>query len=118
MSESNKSRRQIAIFLLFLLAFSAVFYFLILIAHKLNAGNGLYVSGLMWCPALAAIATLKVSGRKLSELGWKWPKTRYALASWFVPLLYTTIGYLIIWILGLGGFPNQEFMGRWLKAWA
>ena len=82
MSESNKSRRQIAIFLLLLFAFSAVFYFLILIAHRLNAGNGLYVSGLMWCPALAAIATLKVSGRNLSELGWKWPKTRYALATY------------------------------------
>ena len=34
MSESNKSRRQIAIFLLFLLAFSAVFYFLILIGQQ------------------------------------------------------------------------------------
>lgn len=112
MSEPNKSRRQIAIFLLLLFAFSAVFYSLILIARKLIAGNGLYVSGLMWCPALAAIVTLKVSGRKLSELGWKWPKTRYAVASWFIPLLYTTIGYFIIWILGLGGFPNQEFMDQ------
>ncbi len=74
MSEPNKSRRQIAIFLLLLFAFSAVFYSLILIARKLIAGNGLYVSGLMWCPALAAMVTLKVSGRKLSELGWKWPK--------------------------------------------
>ena len=52
----------------------------------------------MWCPALAAFSRLKVSGRKLSGLGWKWPKTRYALASWFIPLLYTTIGYLIIWL--------------------
>jgi uncharacterized protein len=87
MSESNKSRSQVALFLLLLFGFSAVFYSLILIAQKLNAGHGLYVSGLMWCPALAAVATLKLSGRKLSELGWKWPATRYAVASWFIPLL-------------------------------
>jgi len=112
MSELNKSRRQIAIFLLLLFVFSAVFYCLILIAHKLEAGKGLYVSGLMWCPALAAIGTLKLRGRKLSELGWRWPATRYAVASWIVPLLYATIAYLFIWILGFGGFPNQEFMGQ------
>jgi hypothetical protein len=49
MSEPNKSRRQIATFLLLLFVFSAVFYGLILVAHKLEAGRGLYVSGLMWC---------------------------------------------------------------------
>ena len=112
MSAPNKSRRQIATFLLLLFAFSAVFYCLILVAHKLEAGRGLYVSGLMWCPALAAVTTLKLSGQKLSGLGWKWPETRYAVASWFIPLLYATIGYLIIWIFGFGGFPNQEFMGQ------
>jgi uncharacterized protein len=112
MSEPNNSRRQIAVFLLLVFAFSAVFYSLILIAHKLAAGIGLYVTGLMWSPALAALATLKLNGRKLSDLGWKWPKTRFAVASWFIPLLYLTIAYLIIWTFGLGGFPNQEFMGH------
>ena len=57
MSESDKSQRQIAIFLLLLFGFSAIYYSLILIAHKLRAGNSLYVTGMMWCPALAA-ATL------------------------------------------------------------
>jgi uncharacterized protein len=112
MSESNKSRRQIAVFLLLLFAFSAVFYSLILIGHKLDAGKGIYVTGVMWCPALAAFATLKLNGRKVSDLGWKWPETRFAVASWFIPLLYTGIAYLIVWIFGLGGFPNQEFMGH------
>jgi membrane protease YdiL (CAAX protease family) len=110
MSESTKSRLQIAIFLLLVFAFSSIFYSLILIAHKLSAGNGLYVIGIMWCPALAAVTTLKLNGRKLSDLGWTWPATRYAVASWFIPLLYATIAYLIVWILGLGAFPNQEFM--------
>jgi uncharacterized protein len=86
-SEPNTSRRQVAIFLLLVFAFSSIFYLLILIPHKLGAENGLYVTGIMWCPALAAVATLKLNRRKLSELGWRWPETRYAVASWFFPLL-------------------------------
>jgi len=110
MSEPRVSHRRVAIFLLLVFAFSSVFYFLILRAHKLGAGGGLYVVGIMWCPALAAFATLKLNGRKLSELGWKWPQTKYATMSWFIPLLYATVAYAIVWASGLGGFPNHEFV--------
>jgi hypothetical protein len=54
------------------------------------------------------MATLKLNGRKLSELGWKWPANGYAFQSWFIPLLYATITYLVVWSIGLGGFPNHE----------
>jgi membrane protease YdiL (CAAX protease family) len=64
----------------------------------------------MWCPALAAFATLKLNRRQLRELGWKWPQTKYAVQSWFIPLLYAGITYAIVWTTGLGGFPNHEFM--------
>jgi len=110
MSEPRGSRRRVVIFLLLVFAFSSVFYFLILRAHKLGAGGGLYVIGIMWCPALAGAATLKLNGRKLCELGWKWPQLRYATMSWFIPLLYATTAYAIVWASGLGGFPNHEFM--------
>jgi membrane protease YdiL (CAAX protease family) len=110
MSEPRGSRRQVMIYLLLVFVFSSVFYFLILRAHKLGAGGGLYVIGIMWCPALAAFATLKLNGRKLSELGWKWPQTKYATMSWFIPLLYATFAYAIVWASGRGGFPNHEFM--------
>jgi len=109
-SESRSSSPQVIIYLLFTFAFSAVFYFLILRAHKLGAAGGLYVFGIMWCPALAAAATLKLNGRNLRELGWKWPQAKYASMSWFIPLLYVTIAYVVVWCSGLGGFPNQQFM--------
>ena len=112
MSPPRGSRRQVMIYLLITFAFSSVFYFLILRAHKLGAGGGIYVVGLMWCPALAAFATLQLNGRKLSELGWKWPQTKYATMSWFIPLLYATIAYSVVWATGLGGFPNHEVMQR------
>jgi CAAX protease family protein len=110
MSEARRSRAQVLLYLLLVFAFSSVFYFLILRAHSLGGGGGLYVAGIRWCPALAAMATLKLNRRPLSELGWKWPQARYAIMSWYIPLLYATIAYVIVWGSGLGGFPNHETM--------
>jgi membrane protease YdiL (CAAX protease family) len=112
MSEQSSSRQQVGIYLLIVFAFSSIFYFLMLRAHTLGGGGGLYVFGIMWCPALAAITTLKLNGRSLADLGWKWPQTKYAAQSWFIPLLYATIAYVIVWSVGLGGFPNHEFMDQ------
>jgi membrane protease YdiL (CAAX protease family) len=108
--EVHGSRRQVITYLLLVFAFSSVFYFLILRAHRLGAGGGLYVLGIMWCPALAGATALKLNGRKLSELGWKWPQAKYALMSWYIPLMYAAIAYAVVWSSGLGGFPNHEFM--------
>jgi membrane protease YdiL (CAAX protease family) len=111
-SKQKGSWRQIATYLLLVFVFSSVFYFLMLKAHTLGAGGGLYVLGIMWCPALAGMATLRLNNRKLSELGWKWPASGYAFQSWFIPLFYANIAYVIVWSTGLGGFPNHEFMGQ------
>jgi len=112
MAELKSSSRQVMTYLLLVFAFSSVFYFLILRAHRLGAGGGLYVTGIMWCPALAAAAALKLNGRPLADLGWKWPQARYAALSWFIPLLYAAIAYIVVWSSGLGGVPNHEFMDR------
>ena len=106
----SSSRRQVATYVFFVFLFTSVFYFLILRAKALSAGGGLYVTGIMWCPALAAFATLRLNRRRLSELGWKWPARRYALASWYIPLCYAAIAYVIVWVSGLGAFPNHQFM--------
>jgi len=106
----NSSRKQVLTYLFFVLLFSSCFYCLIIRARHLGAGGGSYVLGIMWCPALAAFATLKLNRRSLSDLGWKWPATKYALMSWYIPLLYASIAYAIIWASGLGGFPNHEFV--------
>jgi membrane protease YdiL (CAAX protease family) len=110
MPEKASSRQQIITYLVLVFAFSSVFYFLTLRAHSLGAGAGLYVFGIMWCPALAGMATLKIYKRDLSDLGWKWPEKKYAIQAWFIPLLYASITYAIVWCFRLGGFPNQEFM--------
>jgi CAAX protease family protein len=110
MSEPKSWGQQVGTYLALVFLFSSVFYYLMLRAHSLGGGRGTFVTALMWCPALAALATLKLNGRDLREIGWKWPATKYALASWYIPLLYATLTYLIVWTTGLGGFPNREFM--------
>lgn len=112
MPEQKSSRQQAGIYVLLVLTFSSLFYFLMLKAHTLSAGAGMYVFGIMWCPALAGMATLKLNGRSVRELGWKWPETKYAVQSWYIPLLYAAIAYAIVWSVGWGAFPNHDFMSQ------
>jgi membrane protease YdiL (CAAX protease family) len=110
MTPPRTSRQQVATYLVLLFLFSSVFYFLILRAHGLRAAGSGYVGALMWCPGLAGMLTLKLNGRRLADLGWKWPAGKFAAMSWYVPLLYAVIAYGIVWTFSLGGFPNHEFM--------
>ncbi|MGS2761259.1 CPBP family intramembrane glutamic endopeptidase [Sinomicrobium sp. M5D2P9] len=93
-------------------ALSGIFYFFIIYSGKLGAGEGLFVTGLMWCPGIAALIAMKLENRNLSELGWRWGKTKYQLQSFLVPVLYALIAYLIIWFTGLGGFYDREFVSE------
>jgi membrane protease YdiL (CAAX protease family) len=102
--------RQVAIYIALVFVYSLAFYWLMIRAHSVSAGNGLYVLGIMWCPALAAVTTLKWNGRALSELGWGWGETKYQVLSCGIPLLYTAITYALVWCTGLGEFPNPEFV--------
>lgn len=103
MENPTKNRfKPIVIFLSITFALSSIFYFLIIDAGTLSAGNGLYVLGLMWCPGIAGIITLLILKRNLKQLGWKWGKSKYQLRSYLIPLLYALIAYGIIWTFGFG----------------
>ena len=67
----------------------------------------------MWCPAIAAIITLKITGRSISSLNWKWPNWKYIRWSYLVPAMYATITYGLIWILGFGRLANEESILEW-----
>ena len=108
-TERRKAWTTIAIFLAILTGLSAVFHYAIV---NLNP-TSLYVGPLMWCPALAAFATLAIRGRKLSSLPWRWGKWRFNLGAFAMPILYVAIAYGLIWGLGLGGFPDPETLAEW-----
>ena len=109
MAQPARSRVQVLTYLVIVFAFSSVFYFLILHSGSLGNGRGLYVLGLMWCPALAGMLTLRLNGRSISDLGWKWGETKYQVRSWYIPILYASMAYAIIWIFHFGAFGNPEY---------
>lgn len=113
-SEPNDARRGIITYLIATFALSAILWALIIHAGSIGAGRGLYVTLLMWCPALGALITLRVLGRPASSLGWAW-KTRYQVLGYLIPLGYALAAYLAVWLTGFGGFPNQKVLDAFAK---
>jgi membrane protease YdiL (CAAX protease family) len=104
------TRNKLALFLVLTAALSAVFHVLIARAGSIGANGGLYVAGLMWSPGVAALVTQLVTEGKLRGLGWRWGKTRYQLLSIALPLVIVSLTYAVVWLTGLGGFPDPAFV--------
>ncbi len=103
-------KKRLTIFLLLTFALSGIFYLLIARAGTLQASGGLYIAGLMWSPGVAALVTQIVTRGGLQGLGWRWDKTRYQLLSIGLPFLLVAVTYGIVWLTGLGGFPDPAFV--------
>ncbi|MFC4721244.1 CPBP family intramembrane glutamic endopeptidase [Geojedonia litorea] len=112
---SQNKYNPIGIFLSITFALSAIFYALIIYSGKVGGGAGYYAMGLMWCPGIAALITMKMLKRKVADLGWAWGKTRYQLKSYLIPFLYALIAYLIVWSFGFGAFYNEATV-TWIKS--
>jgi membrane protease YdiL (CAAX protease family) len=102
--------RKILIFTLLTAVFSAVFHVLIANQGALRANGNLYVIGLMWSPGVAALVTQLLVEGNLRGLGWQWGETRYQVLSLVLPVFLAALTYGVIWLTGLGGFPNQDFV--------
>lgn len=113
MTTIQEERREawvaIVTFLVITTILSAISYYAIVELMP----TSLYVGPLMWSPAVAALATLLLRGRRISSLPWGWGKWRYNVGAFLMPVLYVTAAYAIIWRFGLGGFPNQETIAQW-----
>jgi|SRR5579872_3078679 len=107
---SPPDRRAIPVYLLTTFALSSILWFLIIKSGHVGGGAGAYVAALMWCPAAGALLTCKILGRDVKSLGWKWGRPRYQVASYLIPLAYSVVTYGIVWITGLGGFYDQQFV--------
>ncbi len=90
-------------------------YFLIIKSGHLGSAGGAYVVALMWCPGTAAMLTCRYLGRGIGSLGWNWGKPRYQAMSYLIPLGYGSVAYAAVWLTGLGGFYNKEFIDGVIK---
>lgn len=107
--ERKKTWNTIFVFLAIVTILSAVFHFAIVNLYP----SRIYIGGLMWCPAIAAMITLKLKGRPISSLDWNLGDWKYIRLSYFIPALYVSLTYLLIWIFAFGGLPNEEMVLDW-----
>ncbi|MDF1680402.1 CPBP family glutamic-type intramembrane protease [Ponticaulis sp.] len=108
-AEKRAAWRSILIFLVILTLISAVWHFAIVGLAPVS----IYVGALMWAPALAGFFTLKLRGRRLSELPWSVGNWRDNATSYLVPTVYVAVSYAIAWGLGFGGAFNAETIAEW-----
>ncbi len=78
----------------------------------MDAGNGLFVAGAMWSPALAAFATKAIFRENIRDLPWAAGRGRYWWLGYFIPIAYALPVYLLVWLTGLGGFADADFIKR------
>lgn len=102
----------VGLYLALTFGLSCIFYALIIATGHVGGGMGYYVTGLMWCPATAAVLTCLLRRESLQRLGWRWGAWRWQWLAYAVPLAYAAIGYAIVWTTGLGGFGNADFIAK------
>ena len=115
MTKSIESKNQtwitIFIFLGLVIAFTSPFHYAIVKLYP----SRIYVGAIMWCPAIAAIITLKIKGRKISFLNWNWGDWKYIRSAYYIPAFYGIITYILIWIFGFGSLATEEVITAWGK---
>ena len=109
--ERKEAWKTIFIFLIIVTVVSTPFYLAIVNLYP----SRIYVGALMWCPAIAAIITLKIKGRPISLIHWNWADWKYIRWSYFTPAIYVFITYILIWFFGLGELSNVESIMEWAK---
>lgn len=98
--------KSVWLFLLFLLAFSAAAYALVVHSHHETAALSRF---LMWCPGIAALCTCRMLRVPVSTLGWHWPARRFLRLSYFLPMLYAAPVYLFTWLAVPGALALKSF---------
>lgn len=109
--ERKEAWSTIILFLIIVTLFSAVFHYAIVTLYP----SRIYIGALMWCPALAAIFTLKIKRKSISSLNWNLGKWKYIRLSYIIPALYASITYVAIWLIGFGKTATKETIIEWAK---
>jgi len=103
--------KKIVVFYVLTLVFSALFQLL----DRNAPGNLTVITGLMWSPALSAVITKLLFRESVRDLGWGWGSGRYQVWAYVIPVLYALPVYLVVWLSGLGGFYDADFVAKMAK---
>lgn len=112
--KSNNAKKQVITYLVIVFAASIPWYVLITTNGGLDAGGATYVVPLMWTPALAGIVTSLIFQRSLRGMGWGFGKLKYYVIAYFLPIIYATVAYGVVWLLGLGEVSTSVLGENWI----
>lgn len=93
--------RGTAVFLAITVVLSALFW-IPMVRAGTATGNPNWLLGLMWSPALAAMAVNVGRYRSLRGLGWSVHRPRYLLVGYALPIAYGLVAYGVVWLTRLG----------------
>src|SRR5262245_46366146 len=103
-------RKSLIVFLLLTFALSSIFY-----VWSFSGASLRHVAPpLMWMPGLAAIITQFFFYRTLAGPGWNLGPWRYLWLSILLPVVYSLVIYVPVWLTGLGRF-NAGYVGHVLS---
>lgn len=100
------SRAALATFLLLTFALSSCFYWLII---SNGPQGGSWIFWLMWSPGTSALITRLIFQRNLRGQGWLPGAPKWLALGYFLPVLYATIAYGLVWATGQGGVDLTKF---------
>lgn len=101
----SQSGRKIAVFLALTVAFSAVWF--LLIVGQVGLPHYVLATGAMWSPGLAAICVRLWFQRNLEGMGWRIPAAGWWLLGLALPLAYGAPIYLLAWAIDAGPQPEE-----------
>jgi uncharacterized protein len=100
-TDGERSRTNLAIAVYLVLTFALSSYFYWKLTHIVpGMKQGPLFLGLMWCPGVSGLLTRFMFQRNLRGHGFAWGKTKYQLASVWIPLVYASAVYLPVWAAG------------------
>ena len=112
-SGSKRFAVSLAAYLVLTWVFSAVFYLAIIRAGSMLAFHQLFILGLMWSPAAAALVVGLGIERDISWFGWEMARFRTLVASLLIPLLACLAVYPPVWAW-FGG-PNDAVLSAFMN---
>jgi membrane protease YdiL (CAAX protease family) len=99
-ADARRTKNSIIIYILLTAALSSIFYVQVVHRSKAGQGLGLLVLGLMWCPGVSGLLTRLAFQGNLRGHGFGWGQTKYQIASYWIPLVYSSIVYVPFWLAG------------------
>gem|GEM_PF-4479487 len=104
-------KRVVCAYLLLTFALSSIFWDLIMAKPQFAVDSGILrhvIFLLMWCPAVAAVATRLFFQRNLDGFGFKIGELRWWVLAALIPIAYGLVMFGTGWITGIAPFLTEK----------